>query len=345
MKVLFLYTQLAGYFSNCIEFLYKTHGADIKVIYYPQHASAPFKFELTGVSMMSKNAFLGNQLEEHCLSFAPDLVYVAGWVDKDYKKIARRLKERGTIVVSGLDNVWKGTLRQRLACIFSNALIKPYFTYLWVAGHRQYQFARRLGYSKEYILTGLYSADVEKFMKVSRHALQRRLIYVGRFEKVKGIEALYDVFSSLTADERKGWTLDIIGNGTLRELMLSTATIRIHAFMQPNDLIQFVADAGGFILPSIDEPWGVVTQEFAAAGKPLLLSSEVNSGEEYLIHGYNGYIFKSGDNKDLKAKLIKFFTLDDETRRAMGNRSVELARRGEPKYWAAKLLSLVPNQN
>jgi len=145
---------------------------------------------------------LGNQLEEHCLSFAPDLVYVAGWVDKDYKKIARRLKERGTIVVSGLDNVWKGTLRQRLACIFSKALIKPYFTYLWVAGHRQYQFARRLGYSKEYILTGLYSADVEKFMKVSRHALQRRLIYVGRFEKVKGIEALYDVFSSLTAEER-----------------------------------------------------------------------------------------------------------------------------------------------
>jgi glycosyltransferase involved in cell wall biosynthesis len=100
-----------------------------------------------------------------------------------------------------------------------------------VAGHRQYQFARRLGYSKEYILTGLYSADVEKFMKVSRHALQRRLIYVGRFEKVKGIEALYDVFSSLTAEERKGWTLDIIGNGTLSELMLSTSTIRSHAFM------------------------------------------------------------------------------------------------------------------
>lgn len=88
MKVLFLYTQLAGYFSNCIEFLYKTHGADIKVIYYPQHASAPFKFELTGVSMMSKNAFwVINWKNTVCLLHLILSMWQDGWI-----RIIRRLR-------------------------------------------------------------------------------------------------------------------------------------------------------------------------------------------------------------------------------------------------------------
>jgi len=124
--------------------------------------------------------------------------------------------------------------------------------------------------------------------------------------------------------------------------MTSTECIRIHDFLQPEELIKFVADAGGFILPSVEEPWGVVVQEFAAAGKPLILSKAVNSGEDYLIHGYNGFRFKQQDAIDLKAKLIHYFSLDDQTRIAMGQRSSELSLRGEPKLWVASLLSLLP---
>jgi glycosyltransferase involved in cell wall biosynthesis len=220
-------------------------------------------------------------------------------------------------------------------------LIKPYFSVFWVAGHKQYQFARRLGYSHDNIIYGLYAADVGTFNTIANQPKSRRLVYVGRFETIKGIKLLYQVFASLSDEERNGWRLEMIGNGSLKETILPTSSISVHDFMQPKDLVNFVAGAGGFILPSVEEPWGVVVQEFAAAGKPLILSSAVSSRENYLIHGYNGFRFQKDDAASLKANLIHFFRLEDSIINKMGERSVELALRGDPKYWVANFLSLI----
>lgn len=336
-----MYTELPGYFSNCIDLLYKTSGAEITVVYYPNSSKAPFTHELPDIDLVDRSEVNSKQLIEQCLSFSPDIVYVAGWIDRDYKKIAGSLKNRGSTIICGVDNVWKGTLRQRMACIFSGLLIKPYYTHLWVAGLRQYQFASRLGYSSENILTGLYAADVDKFKAISRYPHQRKLVYVGRIEHEKGIKQLYEAFNSLSENERNGWTLEIIGNGTLKKMMKQSTTTQIHDFMQPQELIPFVADAGGFILPSLEEPWGVVVHEFAAAGKPLILSSAVNSGEKYLINGYNGFRFQKEDAASLKSTLIKYFSLDDLIIKEMGERSAELALLEQPKHWVAKFLSLM----
>jgi glycosyltransferase involved in cell wall biosynthesis len=341
MKALFLCTELAGYFSNCISLLHKSHPVEIKVVLYPRADSAPFDIHLAGIELIDRRDLSGDKLVAYCMKFEPDIVYVAGWIDRDYKRIARKLKLKGKVIVCGLDNEWKGTLRQRLACLLSNILIKPYFDILWVAGQRQYQFARHLGFSHDKILCGLYAADVEAFSSVATHPRLRRLIYVGRFENVKGISLLYNVFVSLTDEERNGWSLAMIGNGSLKKTLLPTSTISIHDFMQPHDLVNFIADAGAFILPSREEPWGVVVQEFAAAGKPLMLSSAVNAGEQYLIHGYNGLRFQKGDLSSLKTMLIRFFKQDDLGLQEMGQRSAEMALRGAPKYWVANFLSLV----
>lgn len=341
MKALFLCTELAGYFGNCIYLLHQSQSVEIKVVLYPRAASAPFNIHLADIELIDRNALAGDKLLAHCLTFDPDIVYIAGWVDQDYKRIVRRLKLKEKIIVCGLDNEWKGTLRQRMACLFSTILIKPYFNVIWAAGQRQYLFARHLGFSHDNILQGLYSADVDTFRSVAAHRRLRRLIYVGRFESLKGISLLYNVFASLSDKERNGWSLDMIGNGALKETLLPTSTISIHDFMQPRDLVEFIADAGAFILPSKEEPWGVVVQEFGAAGKPLILSSAVNAGEQYLIPGYNGFRFQKEDEVSLKEVLIRFFKLDDLELQEMGERSADLALRGAPKYWVAKFMSLV----
>lgn len=341
MRVLFLCTELAGYFANCIELLYQTSGSEILVINSPNSKKAPFKHDLPGIRMIDRKTVYGKQLEELCINYNPNIVYIAGWVDVTYMRIARKLKNTGAPVVCGLDNVWRGTFRQRVACLMSSMLIKPFYSHIWVAGHRQYQFARRLGYSYDKILTGLYAADIQKFKSISENPLDHRLVFVGRLEKIKGIEILYKIFSDLTEVERKGWTLEIIGNGSLKDNLLPTASISVYNFMQPDALVTFVGRSGGFILPSLHEPWGVVVQEFASAGKPLILSSAVNSGENYLIHGYNGFRFANNDEDDLRQRLIAFFALPDAEREAMGRRSIELAVRDDPKYWVANFLSLL----
>ncbi len=341
MKVLFLCTELAGYFANCIKLFHDHLAHDVLVVYFPNGPQAPFAIDLVGIEQLNRRELTFDQLKHKCINFNPGLVYVTGWIDHDYLRICRLLKQKGVTIVGGIDNVWTGSPRQRLACLFSPWVVKPYFSHLWTAGQRQYQFARRLGFRYDQILTGLYVADIDKFESILGSASEPFLLYVGRFEEIKGVRLLYDVFSRLTEKERKGWKLKMVGNGRLKSQFLDTPSIEIHDFMQPDDLIMFAEKAGGFILPSVHEPWGVVVQEFAAAGKPLILSNAVNSGEDYLIHRYNGFKFRSGDGNELRSTLIDFFHLSAEQRTLMGKRSHELARRGSPSYWVAKLASVI----
>lgn len=266
-------------------------------------------------------------------------------MDKDYLKVARYFKNKGIPVVCGLDNVWRATFRQRMSCLLSDWLVKPYFDYMWVAGHRQYQFARRLGYAPQQILRDLYVADIHRFSENGKKEFNKYLLFVGRFEKEKGVEDLYNTFNALTSDEKNGWKLRMIGNGSLKGKLAATEDIIIEDFMQPQILAEQTKDAGGFILPSIREPWGVVVQEFAAASLPLILSNKVNAGEQYLIPNYNGYRFTVGDNNNLRKTLVNFFSLPEDQIRKMGMRSHKLAFVNDPEIWMAQLLSVIPSSN
>src|SRR6185436_7923136 len=112
-----------------------------------------------------------------------------------------KLKKKGKVVVAGVDNIWKGTIKQRLASWLSSFMVKPYFSHLWVAGIRQYQFASRLGFNDEEIITGLYAADIHKFGTALNQPFNKYILYVGRFEEIKGVRFLYNVFNSLTEQE------------------------------------------------------------------------------------------------------------------------------------------------
>lgn len=341
-RVLFLCSELAGYFANCIQLAHELTSAEITIIQWPTSQVAPYKHELTGIRRFKKNEFTIRELEKYCIQFNPDIVYVAGWSDKDYLRIARNFKRSGIPVICGLDNPWKGTLRQRISTLISRFVVQPYFSHMWVAGHRQYQFARRLGYAPRQILTGIYAADLEGFAQPKRNTFKKHLLFVGRLEPIKGIQELYTAFHELSNDQRNGWTLQIIGNGSLSNQIVSTEGIKVDSFMQPSDLMKFTRDAGGFILPSHEEHWGVVVQEFAAAGLPLLLSRAVNAGEAYLIENYNGFTFDTSNKSELKHTLTHFFHLSDEKILAMGHHSHELAMAEAPKFWVARLFSVIP---
>lgn len=341
IKILFLCTQLAGYFANCIRTLNAERDASIKVVHWPVAANAPFHLDLGQCEVADKSNLSANELEYECLTFKPDIVYVAGWVDKDYLKLAKVLRKNGAIVIGGLDNPWRGTLKQRLSTTMSSWVVKPYFDYLWVAGHRQYQFARRLGYPLDRILTGIYVADLDQFDNNKKQIFNKELLYVGRFEKEKGVQVLVEAFTSVTAEERNGWTLRMIGNGSLKSKIISSPHLIVQDFLQPEDLVTATRNAGGFILPSLEEPWGVVVQEFAAAGLPLLLSNHVNAGEKYLIHHYNGFVFDSDSVSSLKKVLIRYFRTHPTQLAIMGKRSNELAWTSTPQQWAARLMSVL----
>lgn len=341
MNILFLCTELAGYFVNCIHQLQSQYVCTITVIHYPRSKNAPFEIESTEIKMITVDTLTRKELKEMCISFQPAIVYVGGWVNKDYVAAAKALKRMGSVVIGGMDNTWKGSMRQRIASLGSRFMIKPAFSFLWVAGKKQYEYARRLGFLSSEILLGLYAADVDKFSRIAHSTMDKKLVFVGRFEPIKGIHSLVEAYKSIPHEKRMGWKLQMIGNGSLKNEIDANTDIEVYDFMQPSTLISFVAHAGGFILPSLHEPWGVVVQEFAAAGKPLLLSDQVSSGEKYLIPNFNGFQFRANDISDLRNTLVSFFALSIEERAQMGQNSYELAMQGSPKMWASTFVSVL----
>jgi glycosyltransferase involved in cell wall biosynthesis len=90
------------------------------------------------------------------------------------------------------------------------------------------------------------------------------------------------------------------------------------------ELAQHYVDADVFALLSRHEPWGVVVNEAAASGLPLLLSERVGAAYDLLRDGENGFLVPAEDAATAAEALRKL--RDPDLRRRMGERSRELVR-------------------
>jgi glycosyltransferase involved in cell wall biosynthesis len=91
-----------------------------------------------------------------------------------------------------------------------------------------------------------------------------------------------------------------------------------------DEIAGLYAAADIFVLLSRHEPWGVVVNEAAACGLPLVLSDTVGAAWDLLRSGENGFVVEPGDVAAAAEALAALAT--DEARRARaGARSRELA--------------------
>ena len=95
-------------------------------------------------------------------------------------------------------------------------------------------------------------------------------------------------------------------------------------FMQQEGLDRWYAFASAFVLSSRSEPWGLVANEAAACGLPLLLSNAVrvcgDSGAG--AGGPDGVYLRPGGRAERLAQLMELLTLlPEESRRLMGQQS------------------------
>jgi glycosyltransferase involved in cell wall biosynthesis len=80
-----------------------------------------------------------------------------------------------------------------------------------------------------------------------------------------------------------------------------------------------------FALLSTHEPWGVVVNEAAASGLPLVLSDRVGAAHDLLEDGRNGFLVPPGDPA-AAGGAIRRLASDPDSRRTMGEASREIVR-------------------
>jgi len=348
MKILYLSSEVMGYTMATIKALVE-RGAEVHVVHWDHMKLTPYKVpKYSNVYMYKRSAMSYLDLAQLAREVSPSVTVVAGWMDKDYMKVIRQLRAQERVVVTGFDAQWWGTMRQQVGAVLGGlGYFSRYYSHAWVSGAYQYEYARRLGFDKKNIIYDLLSADLDLFHKVYKNCFDKKLehyphrfLFVGRFEAVKGLDTLLEAWQLLGKGKRD-WELHLIGNGSLKNTLQGTPGVVVKDFMQPELLVEEVAHAGCFLLPSRTEPWGVVVHEFAAAGMPLILSDAVGARTSFLISGMNGYLFQSNNAQALANRMLQICALSDPELMAMAEASHWLSCRISPQTSAANLLSVV----
>ncbi|MDP6187673.1 MAG: hypothetical protein QF863_10650, partial [Pseudomonadales bacterium] len=151
-RVLFLYSELAGYFIACARELGRAEWVEaVQIIHWPVNPEAPFEFGSTDeYELIDKSGLDRGALEKAVADFNPTALVCSGWMDSDYNALAKAHCNRIPVVLT-LDNWWTGSLKQRLAALTAPWFIKRRFNRAWVAGGRQVPFAQKLGFSGSFL--------------------------------------------------------------------------------------------------------------------------------------------------------------------------------------------------
>jgi len=337
-----------GYTVSIFRALVKEE-AEVTVVHWDEQKLTPYVCpEIDGVKMISRSEITVESMIEMANELCPDITFVSGWQDKGYLQVVRTLREKRQRVVVGFDDQWFGSMRQFVAETLGRVgYFKRFFSHAWVTGARQFEYARRLGFRKEDIIFDLTSADLPLFHSVFQSSMiekskqyPHRFLFVGRFNQVKGIDVLIEAWN-IIGERKRDWTLQLVGNGTFLSEVDVPDDIVVKEFMQPEILVKEALCSGCFVLPSNDEPWGLVVHEFAATGMPLILSDAVGAGSSFLIPGMNGYIFSAGDSNQLASQMLKVIESHDQGLLQMSELSYRLSKRITPETSARSLLSLI----
>ena len=177
---------------------------------------------------------------------------------------------------------------------------------------REY-LVKKIGYYPDRIFNQLLTVDVDKIKIVKPLNESKKedkvIIYSGRFMKRKNIDHL------ITAVSRSRYSIKLllIGDGDEEETLLDILKQKklkyehIKFIEKQEDLFKQYYNADCLVLPSYDEPWGLVVNEAMAAGLPVIVSDECGCSMDLIDPGKNGYVFKAGDVEELTEKIDLVF--------------------------------------
>lgn len=348
MKAIFLYTELADYTMMCFKTHLEKHPQDeIHVVHYPVNPEAPFKLmSMSGLNLYNKENVDTMFLWEMFLKIKPDVVLCSGWNDSFYNKFVKNVKDQVPVILC-FDNIFRYTIKQIAGLPLARMMFRRAFAGVWVPGEKQTPFARLIGFKNDRIFRGFYSTDNKTFDLWYKTALDqkkkhfpKRFLCVARYIPQKGLNLLWAAFAELCAEMDHDWELWCAGSGEQFENRHIHPRIKHLGFVQPAEFNYLVEECGVFVLPSLFEPWGVVVNEFAAAGFPLLLSNKVGSKDTYLSENENGWSFESGSKKDLKEKLKQIILTTPEDLLTMGDLSNKMGKENSAEMWSATLTKL-----
>lgn len=273
-------------------------------------------------------------------SLKPRIIAVAGWsfpeslaaISWAYANGARTIMMSDSQKQDAVRHRWREAIKSRLVRTCDAAL---------VAGRLQRDYVVRLGMPSERVFLGYDAVDNHHFSDGAdraranaaslrkRHGLPERYILASaRFIPKKNLEKLIAAFARALELAPAPHHLVILGDGSGRaalEAAIASAgvcsRVLLPGFKDYDSLPTFYGLADGFAHVSLAEQWGLVINEAAAAGLPVVVSKVCGAAVELVEPSSNGILVNPHDVQDMAQALRRIMQLSDGERATMGEAS------------------------
>lgn len=251
------------------------------------------------------------QVDSYFNLIKPQIIFVPGWSFEISKKIIKWSKKNNVKLVLMSETKADDKKRNFLIEFIKSKFIIPKFSAAIVGGSLHAKYLIDLGMSKESIFYGYDVVDNKFFIEKSKSAKLKKneilksfsipdkpfFIVVCRLIRRKNIKRLINAYQSyfnFYSDD--SWNLIICGSGDeliylknyVNDLGLEKK-VKFLGFINYKKIAELYGLASCFIHPALSEQWGLVINEAAAAGLPLILSKTVGASSELLKDNVNGF--------------------------------------------------------
>ncbi len=228
-----------------------------------------------------------------------------------------------------------------------------------VGGQRHAEYMVELGMDRARVFLGYDVIDNDYFRSRAdaarqqdallreRHKLPRRYFLASsRFVPKKNLGRLLAAYARYRRQAgARAWDLVLCGDGPLRgELEALTdrmglcASVHFPGFVQYDELPVYYGLASAFVHVSTVEQWGLVVNEAAAVGLPLLVSERCGCVPELVIEGRNGRVLDPFDEAGMAGAMLNLSGDPDGAVR-MGLESQSIIKEFSPRRFADGLVS------
>lgn len=174
-----------------------------------------------------------------------------------------------------------------------------------------------------YYFSSLSKKEIINNAKSVNKNLNNTILVVGQFFEYKGLDIALEV-----ARLNQNYKYKFVGSGNRSNLLkkmvdeMNLKNVEIIPFLQKKELYKEYQQCKFLLLTSRKECWGLVINEAASFGTPIIATSGVGAANEFLEYNKYSYVSKSCNPKDIYNILEKNYNKNlDEYRKFLLEKS------------------------
>lgn len=241
-----------------------------------------------------------------------DVILIQGWNHYAYVKAAWLAKKAGLKVLLRCEATDHVSSSRGLIKFIRERIVKFLFArvdYFMAIGSRNLEFYKKRNIKPERIGSMPYCVDNIYFRNKAKEAdlgaLRNKInlkndrpviLYASKLTARKHADLLLEAYISLNEPKPN---LIFVGDGELLEVLkIKTEESKLEnvyftGFCNQSELPAYYSLADIFVLPSVNETWGLVVNEAMNAGCAIVVTEQVGSGADLVINGKNGFVVEA----------------------------------------------------